>query len=65
MQNYQPNTLVTTVSKVIKSEKQSLFVPDIQTQEHISQNRDHQLTTCRVQAINDALILAGIEFGGQ
>ena len=64
--NYQSNKLVTTISNVIKSDKQSLFVPDIQqTQQHINQHRDHQSTTSRVQAINDALILADVEFGAQ
>jgi hypothetical protein len=66
LNKYEPNALVTSVTMKTKSDKPSLFVPDMQQpQQDISQNRVNQSSTCRAKAINEALILADVDFGSQ
>ena len=65
LNNYQSNTLITSISKTIKSDKQSLFVEDTRAQQNDEQNTLNQSSTCRAKAINDVLILADVDFGSK
>jgi hypothetical protein len=59
--------LRTTISNRFKSNKESLFVADnlAQQQPTNNQNSFNQSSTNRAKAINDALVLADVDFGTQ
>jgi hypothetical protein len=52
-------------TKITKSTKECLFVPDMHVQQIVQQNREHRLITSRAIAINDALLLSDVSFGTQ